>query len=70
MRDMFNNHTKYKSMANKLQKHILNNFTEERQYKAFADAVYKQAEFDVEDWLSNLSIETHELFCFHCLLYK
>jgi hypothetical protein len=60
LRDMFNNHTKYKSMANQLKKHILNNFTEEKQHKAFADAVYHEEDFDVQDWLSNLSLETHE----------
>ena len=60
LRDMLDNHTKYKSMATQLKKHILSNFTEEVQYKAFADAVYKEAEFDVQDWLSSLSLETHE----------
>jgi len=60
LRGMFDNHSRYKSMANKLKKHIINNFTEETQYKAFVDAVYKEDEFDVQDWISNLDLEVHE----------
>ena len=60
LRDMFKNHAKYKGISNKLKKHVLTNFTEETQYKAFADAVYQQADFDVNDWLSNLDLEVHE----------
>jgi len=60
MRDMYKSHTKYIGLARKLKKHILANFTEEEQYKKFANAVYEEEHFEVEEWLSNLELEVHE----------
>lgn len=48
MRDMFSNHSKYVGMANKLQKHLLENFTEEQMTTQFANAVYKPEDLDEE----------------------
>jgi glycosyltransferase involved in cell wall biosynthesis len=59
-RDMFDNHPRYKSQANKLKKYLIENFTEEKQYEMFANHVHPEEEFEVEDWLSNLDIEDHE----------
>jgi len=60
MRDMYTNHSKYKSLANKLKKHLIENFTEEEQYAAFADHVYKEEAFEIEEWLTQLEAEEHE----------
>ena len=60
MRDMYENHSKYKGMANKLKKHLIENFTEEKQYAAFADHVYKEEAFEIEEWLTQLEAEEHE----------
>jgi ferritin len=47
-------------MADQLQKHLLENFTEEQQYAKFANYIYQEETFDVENWLSALDIEDHE----------
>ena len=59
-RDMFDNHTRYKSQANKLKKHLIENFTEEKQYELFADHVYKEEAFEIEEWLTQLEANEHE----------
>ena len=60
MRDMYTNHSKYKGLATKLKKHLIENFTEEQQYAAFADHVYKEEAFEIEEWLTQLEAEEHE----------
>ena len=60
MRDMYTNHSKYKGLANKLKKHLIENFTEEQQYAAFADHVHKEEAFEIEEWLTQLEAEEHE----------
>jgi glycosyltransferase involved in cell wall biosynthesis len=60
IRDVYANYTKYIGLARKLQKYLIANFTEENQYKSFADAVYEEEHFEVEEWLSNLELEVHE----------
>jgi glycosyltransferase involved in cell wall biosynthesis len=60
MRDVYKNYTRYVGMANKLKKHILTNFTEEQQYKKFANIVCEEEQFEIENWLSNLELEVHE----------
>tara|TARA_Y100000034_G_scaffold76378_1_gene91731 strand:- start:651 stop:1913 length:1263 start_codon:yes stop_codon:yes gene_type:complete len=60
MRDVYKNYTKYVGFAKKLKKHIHANFSEEKQYDQFANAVYEEEVFEVEDWLNSLEIETHE----------
>ena len=59
-RDMFDNHARYKSQANKLKKHLIENFTEEKQYELFADHVYKEEAFEIEEWLTQLEASEHE----------
>jgi glycosyltransferase involved in cell wall biosynthesis len=59
-RDMFDNYTRYKSQANKLKKHLIENFTEEKQYEMFADHVYKEEAFEIEEWLTQLEANEHE----------
>ena len=59
-RDMYENHDRYKGMAKKLQKHLIENFTEEKQYEMFADHVYKEEAFEIEEWLTQLEADEHE----------
>ena len=59
-RDMHNNYERYKSHANKLKKHLIENFTEEKQYEMFADHVYKEEAFEIEEWLTQLEADEHE----------
>jgi hypothetical protein len=59
-RDMFDNYTRYKSQANKLKKYLIENFTEEKQYEMFADHVYKEEAFEIEEWLTQLEADEHE----------
>ena len=41
LRDLYKNYGKYKKLAKNLQKHISVNFSEEEQYKKFADICVK-----------------------------
>jgi glycosyltransferase involved in cell wall biosynthesis len=52
MRDVYENYSKHTKIAKQLQKHLLENFTEENQYAKFANAVYAQNE---DDWLSEVA---------------
>ena len=52
MRDVYENYSKHTKIAKQLQKHLLENFTEENQYAKFANAVYTQNE---DDWLSEVA---------------
>jgi glycosyltransferase involved in cell wall biosynthesis len=60
MRDVFSDYPKHVGMARKLEKHLLENFTEEKMTTQFADAIYQKEELDVENWLSSLELESHE----------
>ena len=62
---MFDNYTRYKSQANKLKSHLIENFTEEKQYEMFANHVYKEEAFEIEEWLTQLEAErTRMKICF------
>ena len=62
MRDMYTNYTRYVGMAKKLHKHIITNFSEEKQYTQFANVIIDKEELELEDWLSNFSeeLQVHE----------
>ena len=60
LRDMYESHSDYKKTAAKLNKYIRGKLTNTNQYKQFADAVYKEDNFDVEDWLNSLGEEVFE----------
>jgi hypothetical protein len=60
LQDVYENYKVYKKTANDLDKYLRAKFTNENQYKQFADAVYKEEEFDVEDWLDSLGEEVFE----------
>ena len=59
IRNVKKDYTKYVGMANKLYKHIMKTFTEERQYKLFAESVLGQEiiRFDTDE-LPKISIIT------------
>ena len=48
--DVYENYDKYKRQANELQKHLKENFSEEKQYAKFADAVCPKENFSVENF--------------------
>tara|TARA_R110002020_G_scaffold278942_3_gene494355 strand:- start:468 stop:1676 length:1209 start_codon:yes stop_codon:yes gene_type:complete len=39
LREVLKNHGRFKSQANRLQKHVLSEFTDEKQYKKFTDSI-------------------------------
>jgi len=57
LRDVYKNYGQYKKQAKDLKKYIIENFTEETQYKKFADFICPEEEFEIEDWLSNLDVK-------------
>jgi glycosyltransferase involved in cell wall biosynthesis len=60
LRNVYSNINRFKNIANSLKKHIHKTFTAESQYAAFVEQVGPSSEFDVEGWLNNLDVETHE----------
>jgi len=60
LQDVYENYKDYKKMANDLNKYIRAKFTNNNQYKQFADAVYEPEDFDVENWLDSLGEEVFE----------
>lgn len=60
LKDVYDNHKIYKKTATELDKYLRSKFTNANQYKQFADAVYKEDDFDVENWLESLGEEVFE----------
>ena len=60
LRDVYKDINRFNGMAKILKAHLESNFTAEQKYSDFCDAVYKEENFDVEDWLSGLDVETHD----------
>jgi len=60
LKDVYENHKDYKKIANELDRYLRAKFTNANQYKQFADAVYKEENFDVENWLDSLGEEVFE----------
>tara|TARA_R100000664_G_C2756732_1_gene144687 strand:+ start:1394 stop:2719 length:1326 start_codon:yes stop_codon:yes gene_type:complete len=60
LKEVYSNYKVYKKTATDLDKHIRSKFTKENQYRMFSDAVYKEKEFDVENWLDSLGEEIFE----------
>ena len=65
LKEVYKNHDRFKSQADKLKSHILKNFTEEEKYEEFVNAICdkKDFEFDAAAWFEQLNsenIETHE----------
>lgn len=59
LRDVRKNYSKWNKKAKNLQEWILENFQEEELYKKFVNYVYKEEEFDIDNWLDGLDIEEY-----------
>ena len=59
LRNMRKDYGTYKSLAKKLKVYVEKNFTEEKMYQKFADAVFKEESFEISDWLDNLNVQEH-----------
>lgn len=57
LRNMYKNYGQYKKRATKLKKYLIENFTEENQYKKFADFILPEENFEIDQWLNNLDIQ-------------
>jgi len=60
LRQVRKNYSKWEKKAKQLQEWIIDNFTEEKCYEKFANAVCAEEQFNVESWLDNLGIEENE----------
>jgi hypothetical protein len=54
LREMFKDIGRFNKQAEKLKEHILEEFTPEKQYSKFCDAVWEEEDFSVGAWLENL----------------
>ena len=52
LREVHKNYARFKSQAKKLQKHVLKEFTPEKQYKQFSDAILElvQPSQEEQEW--------------------
>tara|TARA_Y100000004_G_scaffold153541_2_gene177291 strand:- start:1430 stop:2719 length:1290 start_codon:yes stop_codon:yes gene_type:complete len=62
IRDLYKNHSRHQGTANRLKKHILNNFTPENMYSQFCEAFAGEQNLDIDAWLTELEagVEEHE----------
>jgi glycosyltransferase involved in cell wall biosynthesis len=60
LKDVYENYKSYKKTATDLDKYLRSKFTNANQYRQFADATYKEKDFDVENWLESLGEEVFE----------
>ena len=56
-RDLYKNYGPYKKMAGILKKHVLKEFSEEKQYKKFADFIIPEENYEIDEWLNNLDVK-------------
>jgi glycosyltransferase involved in cell wall biosynthesis len=62
IRELYKNHSRHEGTANRLQKHILKNFTAEKMYSEFCEAFAGEQSLDIDAWLTELEtgVEEHE----------
>ena len=60
LREVYKDYGRYKSQAKKLQKWVLENFTQEKQYSKFQNLVISKDQLELENWLDALDTEVHE----------
>jgi len=58
LREVYKNYPRFKSMANKLKKYVLKNFSYEEQHKLFAESVLEYiGGANIDEWLSEIFAE-------------
>jgi glycosyltransferase involved in cell wall biosynthesis len=57
MREVYKDYGRFKSWAKKLNKWVRSEFTDEKMYNKFCDLVYKDTNFEIEDWLKEMNVE-------------
>lgn len=62
LRDLYSNHSRHQGTANRLKKHILENFKPESLHEQFCEAFAGEQSLDIDAWLSELEtdVEEHE----------
>ena len=60
MREVHRDYSRIKARADKLQKYLLEEFSEEKIYKQIVSQIIVEEEFEVENWLESLDIEVHD----------
>ena len=60
LRKVYKEHSRIKSRAKKLQKHLLKEFSEEKIYEKVVSCLITEEDFEVENWLDNLEVEVHD----------
>ena len=55
LREVYKNYNRFKSQAKRLQKHVCENFSKERQYEKFCNAIVQEDVVELEQWLQNMS---------------
>ena len=61
LEELYKDHGRFKKRAKELQKWVLEEFEEEKQYAEYNALLEEYFEpFDVESWLEELNVETHE----------
>jgi len=62
IRDLYKKQAQHQGTANRLQKHILKNFTPEKMYSEFCEAFAGEQSLDIDAWLTELEsgVEEHE----------
>jgi hypothetical protein len=60
LRQLYKDHSRFKSHAKKLQKFVKEKFAEDKQLDLFANTIHEQSELnDLEDWFEQLDSEVH-----------
>mgnify|MGYP003147798097 CR=1 FL=1 len=60
LREVYKDHKKFKKQAKTLQKWILTEFEEQKQYEKMYEALGIDEQFDVENWLDGLDVQVTE----------
>jgi len=62
LREVYKDHGRFKKQAKDLEKWVVKNFNEEKQYKAFNSCLdeYEVLQEDVQNWFEELNVENYE----------
>ena len=65
LREVHKNYSRFKSQATRLKKHVVENFSKEKQYEKFCNAIVEEDVVELEQWLQNMSIDQEEVVQVH-----